>query len=263
MAEPGELGVEEVRAAAAADDDDLVAVEPGAGAGAFTSSSPSSRVGPSILVRTARAGGGAVGGVHDALSPGRDPRAPVGAEHDRQQVDQPVDACGRVGGQLLDGLEVEEHVAAGGVPADPEDLRRRRGRCRPRRSSRASRRARLEQYVVDRACRRGPSRRSRSPRCRLRPHRSRWPGDPANRGRRAAPRAAGKAWPDLARTVAQMFPDRCLGSGPGAGRGGAVTTAASRCRSPVARWAWRSTAARTAASEPTTRTRSWARVTAV
>ncbi|UUZ60939.1 hypothetical protein LP418_09705 [Nocardioides sp. B-3] len=37
---------------------------------------------------------------------GADPHRPVDAEGDRQQVDDPVERLARVGGQLLDHLEV-------------------------------------------------------------------------------------------------------------------------------------------------------------
>ena len=50
------------------------------------------------------------------------PHAPVGAERDRQQVDQLVERGGRVLGERLHGLEVEEQVAPGGVPGDPDHL---------------------------------------------------------------------------------------------------------------------------------------------
>ena len=58
----------------------------------------------------------------------------------------------------------------------------------------------LEQHVVDGGAARGASRRSRSPRCRRRPHRSRSPAAPANRGRRAARRAGGRACPTVTNT---------------------------------------------------------------
>ena len=48
-------------------------------------------------------------------------------------------ACSGWRGQLLDGLEVEEEVAAGGVPRDPEDADAVERCCTRTRSSRASR----------------------------------------------------------------------------------------------------------------------------
>jgi hypothetical protein len=50
-----------------------------------------------------------------------DPHRPVGAEGHGQQVDHAIQRLPRIGAELLDDLEVEEDVAAGGVPADPHD----------------------------------------------------------------------------------------------------------------------------------------------
>ena len=105
------------------------------------SSSVSSGSARSIWLQ-ASVGRRGAGGVDDAVDLACTRAAQSARKVDRQQVDQPVERALGVGGQLLDGLEVEEEVAAGGVPADPERPRRRRGRCRPRRSSRASRPAR-------------------------------------------------------------------------------------------------------------------------
>ena len=96
-----------------------------------------------------RGGGGRVQDLGPVtVSP--DPGTPVGPERVREDLDQPVQCVLRVGGQLLDGLEVEEEVAAGGVPRDPEDADavQRVARRHDRVGHRAG--SGLEEHVVDR-----------------------------------------------------------------------------------------------------------------
>ena len=190
VSEPGDLGVEELRAAASADDDDLGPVEPGgAGDGVLVVVGGSAR--PDR--RAPRSG---------RTAPPRSCRrsasilltraAQSAPEGDRQQVDQAIQRTLGVGGQLLDGLEVEEEVAAGGVrliqmtldAVETVDHRDDASRAWCRARSRGARRRR--------PCRRA-SRRSRWPRCRRRPRR--WPprGAPSEPGTSAAPLAAGRA----------------------------------------------------------------------
>ena len=79
----------------------------------------------------------------------RHPGAPLAAEGDGQHVDEPLEGDLGRGGQLLDDLEVEEQVVAGGVAADPHDLDAVERVAR--RHDRVGHHARggLEQHVVD------------------------------------------------------------------------------------------------------------------
>ena len=150
----------------------------------------------------------------DVVALAAQPHAPVGAEGDRQQVDDLVAGGGGVLGERLDGLEVEEQVAPGAVPGDPEHLDavelvaggdQRVGHHARARSRAARRRPR---------CRRGGARRSRWPRCRRRPHRSR---------PRRAPREPGTSGSSTRRRYGTVRPSRTWA--PTSTRPGDVTTA--------------------------------------
>ena len=170
-------------------------------------------------------------------------------------------AVGGLGGQLLDDLEVEEEVAAGGVPADPQHPDAVEGVAG--RDDGVGHRAgvHLEQHVVDRGA---VGRFSTISIASMSPPASpialaTRPSDPGTSGSSTRSR---NGMHSRLRRLADVLPVPRA-----SGRRGAVGSCrhgpARRCRRPVARWAWRSTAARTAASAPTTRTCSWARVTAV
>ena len=118
MLEPRQLGVEELRPAAAADQQHLVGAERAGDDEVLVGSLDQARLAD---LGPAQAVGRSLGGPQHPAVP-VDPRAPVGAEDDRQQLDQPVGGAVGVGGEVLDRLEVEEHVAAGGVAVDPQHL---------------------------------------------------------------------------------------------------------------------------------------------
>ena len=256
--EPGELGVEELRAAAAADHDDLVAVELGGGeeVDLVVDLEPVRRRRPWPRARARGRRRSSAG----RRRPGRRGRPSRTRKTDGQQVDQPVARLDRVRGQVLDGLEVEEHVAAGGVPADPQHPHAVEGVAggHDRVGHRAGRD--LEEDVVDGGAvvpfstisiaSMSPPASPMAPRQR--------PSEPGTSGSSTRKRKGMSTPYRSHQTIRRTLPG---GFGSQQSVSGCGPRAA--LASPVARWAWVSTAARTASSEPTTRTCSWARVTAV
>ena len=217
-----------------------------------TSSTPSRRLGRSRPIQPSVPGAASVARTTRAV--GGDPRGPVDAEGDRQQVEHPVDRLGGLGGQLLDDLEVEEQVAAGGVPVDPQHLDAVEGVAGRDDGVGHRAGADLEEHVVDRAAVGALLDDLDGLDVAARPHRSRSRRDPAIRGRRAARRAAGTAWLEASGDVLRTcFPYRSVGRRRRSASG-VLSRPARRTRRPLARWACRSIAARTAASGPTTRT---------
>ena len=126
VGQPGDLGLEDLRPATAGDHHQLVLVQRAGG---------EQQVGPRLEVQALR--GGDVtpaqslgdgrrrgrGAMHEydlvAVTP--HPHPPVHPEDRRQHVDEAVRGVRAVLGHRLDGLEVEEEVAAGAVPRDPQD----------------------------------------------------------------------------------------------------------------------------------------------
>ena len=250
-----DLGVEELRSASPADDDDLVAVESRGGVEGHVG-----LVGRLDPARPLQLGEGevlrrGVGGVQHPLH-AVDPRTPVHPEGVGEQVDQPVERVLRRHRQLLDRLQVEGEVGPGGVAADPHDLHPVEAVAG--RDDRVGHRARLglEQHVVDRGAvgtlLHDLDRVDVTPGL-------------ADRRREAAQRTGDVGQLDTQEKGHGVTLTR-LDVGPVSGAQGADRAARSawrRCRSPVARLACAAIAARTADSEPTTRTWCCARVTAV
>ena len=117
VADAGHLGVEEVRAPAAPDEHHLVVAERG-GDGDVDVVELHPRGGGHGGRREVARGG--PGRLHPLAGAGQ-ARRPVGAEGDGQQVGEALHGLGRLGGQVLDGLEVEHQAATGGVAVDPHD----------------------------------------------------------------------------------------------------------------------------------------------
>ena len=274
MPQPGDLGVGVVRPPAAADDDDLVAVEAACGeqrhlaVGRLEAGRALDLDELELLRRRAGAVDDALRAVHA--------RGPVDAEGRGQQVDQLVERLPRRCGELLDRLQVHDQVAAGRVAADPQhlDAVERAARRDHRVGHHAGRH--LEQHVVDRrtvvallddldrldvATCHTDGRRDATQRTgdvgQQHSQQERHDLDPNPRAFRH--RCAPTRWARRSGTHISLEKPSHFG-------GETLTLRApqdSRWRRPVARWAVVSTAARTAASEPTTTTRSFARVTAV
>ena len=157
VAEPGDLGVEDLGTATARDHDHLVVAECAAG-----DEQVGVRVGYVDPVAVLEVGGpadvvgylgrGGRGSVQDlggvALAAYAD--GPVHDERRRDQVDEGVASQVRCRGHRLDHLEVAGEVGAGAVPGDPEDLDTVERRTRRNDAVGHHARVRIEEDVVDR-----------------------------------------------------------------------------------------------------------------